>query len=115
MIRWNIGRVGCPRLGACIGHVEFMLFVSISFVLGSQHEHGFWWNMGLTVKVDERKKQTMSSNSLASYRGKKLLPFHSIPRGKIVAVMYQCSQRMEKEFISWNSLFRYMRKEGISM
>ena len=73
MIRWNIGRVGSPRVGACIDHVEFMLFVSISFVLGSQHEHSFWWNMGLTVKVEERKKQTMSSNSLASYRGKKLL------------------------------------------
>ena len=35
-----------------IGHVDFMLFVSISFVsipfaLGSQRESSFWWNMGL--------------------------------------------------------------------
>ena len=29
-----------------IGHVDFMLFVSITFVLGTQREPGFWWNMG---------------------------------------------------------------------
>ena len=29
-----------------VGHVHLMLFVSISFALGSQHEREFWWNMG---------------------------------------------------------------------
>ena len=29
--RWNIGCVGSPGVGACVGHVHFMLFVSISF------------------------------------------------------------------------------------
>ena len=42
--QWNIGCVGSPGVGACIGHVHFMLFVSISFALGSS----FQWNMGLT-------------------------------------------------------------------
>ena len=45
---WNIGCVGSPRVGARIGHVDFMLFVSISFALGSQRKRGFQWNMGLT-------------------------------------------------------------------
>ena len=31
------GCIWSPHVGARIGHVEFMLFVSISFVLGSQH------------------------------------------------------------------------------
>ena len=31
----------------CVGHVDFMLFVSISFALGSQRERSFQWNMGL--------------------------------------------------------------------
>ena len=34
--RWNIGSVGSPIGGAGIGHVDFMLFVSISFALVSQ-------------------------------------------------------------------------------
>ena len=36
--RWNIGGVGSPTRGACIGHVHFMLFVSISFALCSLQE-----------------------------------------------------------------------------
>ena len=44
--QWNIGYVGSPSIGACIGHVHFMLFVSISFELGSEHECSFQWNMG---------------------------------------------------------------------
>ena len=44
--RWNIGCVGSPGVGACVGHVHFMSFVSISFVLGSQCERSFQWNMG---------------------------------------------------------------------
>ena len=47
--RWNIGCIGSPHIGACIGHVHFMSFVSISFVLGSQPKHNFWWNMGLRI------------------------------------------------------------------
>ena len=43
--QWNIGYVGSPGVGACIGHVQ--LFVSISFALGSQRVHSFQWNMGL--------------------------------------------------------------------
>ena len=46
--QWNIGCVGSPGIGAGAGHVRFMLFVSISFALGSQHECSFQWNMGLT-------------------------------------------------------------------
>ena len=44
--QWNIGCVGSPGVGARVGHVHFMLFVSISFALGSQHKRGFQWNMG---------------------------------------------------------------------
>ena len=33
--RWNIDRVGSPRLGACVGHVHFMFFVSILFALAT--------------------------------------------------------------------------------
>ena len=38
--QWNIG---------CVWHVHFMLFVSISFALGTQRERNFQWNMGFTV------------------------------------------------------------------
>ena len=33
--QWNIGCVGSPGIGARVAHVHFMLFVSISFVLGN--------------------------------------------------------------------------------
>ena len=33
-------------IGARVGHVHFMLFVSVSFALGSQRKRGFQWNMG---------------------------------------------------------------------
>ena len=46
--RWNIGRIGSPRIGAGVGHVHFKLFMSISFALDSQRK--YWWNMGLNVK-----------------------------------------------------------------
>ena len=32
-----------------IGHVDFMLFVSILMAFGSQRKHVFWWNMGFSV------------------------------------------------------------------
>ena len=34
--RWNIGGVGPPMQNSRIGHVDFMLFVSLSLALGSQ-------------------------------------------------------------------------------
>ena len=47
--RWNIGRVGSPRVGARVGHVHFMFFVLISFALDSQRKPSFQWNMGFRV------------------------------------------------------------------
>ena len=41
--QWNIGGVG---------HVHFMLFMSISFALGTQCKLVFQWNMGLTVSLE---------------------------------------------------------------
>ena len=49
--QWNVGCVGSPGFGACIGLVHFMLFVSISFALGSQREHSFQSNMGFKHQV----------------------------------------------------------------
>ena len=46
--RWNIGRVGSPSQNR-VGHVDFMLFVSLSLALGSQHQRNFQWNMGYSV------------------------------------------------------------------
>ena len=47
--RWNIGAVGSPKQNSCIaiGHADFMLIVTLSLALGSQHEHNFQWNMVL--------------------------------------------------------------------
>ena len=39
--QWNIGCFGSPGVGAHVGHVHFMLFVSISFALGSIFS-GIW-------------------------------------------------------------------------
>ena len=33
----------------CVGHIYFILFVSISFALGSQREPSIQWNMGFKV------------------------------------------------------------------
>ena len=49
--RWSIGRVGSPHIKAQVGHLEFMLFVSNSFTLGSQRECGIWWKIGLMVSM----------------------------------------------------------------
>ena len=32
-------------LKICVGHVDFKLFVSLLFTLGTQRECAFWWNM----------------------------------------------------------------------
>ena len=48
-----------PQSAQCVGHVDFMLFVSISFEFGRQHECRFWWNMGFRlVGARNRCKQT---------------------------------------------------------
>ena len=47
--QWNIGGVGSSGVGAGIGHVHFMLFMSISFASGTQRKPVFWWNMGFSV------------------------------------------------------------------
>ena len=44
--QWNIGGVGSVGVGACVGRVHFMLFMSISFASGTQRKPVFWWNMG---------------------------------------------------------------------
>ena len=44
--QWNIGGVGPSGVGAGIGHVHFMLFMSISFASGTQRKLVFQWNMG---------------------------------------------------------------------
>ena len=49
--RWNIGGVGSPTQNSRVGHVDFMLFVSLSLALASQREHNFQWNMGLTYST----------------------------------------------------------------
>ena len=49
---WNKGSDGSQTRRAGVGHVDFMLFVSISFALVSQHVLSFQWNMGFSVFVD---------------------------------------------------------------
>ena len=39
--------LGPLALSPRVGHVHFMLFVSISFALGTQRKPVFEWNMGL--------------------------------------------------------------------
>ena len=47
--QWNIGGVGLSGVGAGVGHVHFMLFMSISFASGTQRKLVFQWNMGFMV------------------------------------------------------------------
>ena len=42
-----------PESWVCFMHVHFMLFVSISFALGTLCESVFWWNMGLKCTNDK--------------------------------------------------------------
>ena len=39
--QWNIGGIGFSGVGARVGHVHFMLFVSILCALGTQRKHVF--------------------------------------------------------------------------
>ena len=52
--QWNIGDVGSPTQHFRVGHVHFMLFMSISFVSGTQPKLIFQWNMGFTGAVYEK-------------------------------------------------------------
>ena len=54
--QWNIGCVGSPGVGAGIGHVHFMLFVSISLAFGIQRKCSFQWNMGFPFTAGELTK-----------------------------------------------------------
>ena len=62
--QWNIACVGSPGVGAHVGHIHFMSFVSFLCVLGSQHERSFQWNMGLTVKGPVSKATLSQDNKI---------------------------------------------------
>ena len=49
--QWNIGGFGSPTQDFCVGHIHFMLFMSISFASGTQRKLVFQWNMGLTPRT----------------------------------------------------------------
>ena len=51
--QWNIGGVGPSGIGAGVGHVHFMLFMSISFAPGTQRKLVFQWNMGFSLMKTE--------------------------------------------------------------
>ena len=74
--QWNIGGVGPSGVGAGVGHVHFMLFMSISFASGTQRKLVFQWNMGFHlfrgVQVLEDRKQRQS---LYTYFH---LPYHKL-------------------------------------
>ena len=58
---WNIACVGSPSVGARVGHVHFVLFMSISFALGSQHKPQCWVNTGSSfVKIICKTNQCKS-------------------------------------------------------
>ena len=65
--QWNIGWVGYQTQNLRVGHVHFMLFVSISFALGSQRKCTFQWNMSFRINQGLSKKEsqiTIQKNSL---------------------------------------------------
>ena len=49
--RWNIVRVGSPTQNSHVGHVDFMLFESLTLAFGSQREHNFQWNIGFNSSL----------------------------------------------------------------
>ena len=40
-----------PMQNFRVGHIDFMLFVSLSLMLGSKREHNFQWNMGFSLHI----------------------------------------------------------------
>ena len=59
-----------------IGHVNFRLFVSFLFALGTPRKLTFWWNMGLQVHENRRNQLRIDKGSprgalyLGAYLGK---------------------------------------------
>ena len=51
MSRWNIAHVRCPRIGPRVGHVDFMLLVSISSASRRQRKPCFQWCMDLNTCI----------------------------------------------------------------
>ena len=49
--QWNIGCGGSPGIGACVGHLHFMLFTSCSLAFGTQREPSSQWNTGLSLLI----------------------------------------------------------------
>ena len=47
--RWNIGGVVSPTQGAGVGHLDFMLFVSLLVALGTQRKLNIQWNTGFKL------------------------------------------------------------------
>ena len=62
--QWNIGCFGYQTQNLRVGHVHFMLFVSISFALGSQCKRSFQWNMGLKQQQKKRLCQSIPDYNL---------------------------------------------------
>ena len=58
--QWNM--VQWVREGwVCVGHVHFMLFVSCSLALGSQHEHKFLVEYGLIALAAPKQRKSSYS------------------------------------------------------
>ena len=49
-----IGDVGSPTRGACVGHVNFMLFVSFLVALGTLRKRGIQWKTGFRLLSFQR-------------------------------------------------------------
>ena len=60
--QWNIGCFGYQTQNVRVGHVHFMLCVSISFALGGQRKRSFQWDMGLSVIPIPRLKPPKALN-----------------------------------------------------
>ena len=48
--QWNIVLHWACLPWVCVGHVDFMLFISFLLSLGTQSKRSFCWNMGLRRK-----------------------------------------------------------------
>ena len=57
---WNKGGVGFPMQSFRVGHVNFMLFMSISFASGTQGKLVFQWKMGLRSNVSLKQEDLIN-------------------------------------------------------
>ena len=62
--QWNISPVGSPCVGAHVGHVHFMCFVLISFMLGNANpvSSGIWALLSCSNSHGEMPNLTVSSH-----------------------------------------------------